>query len=340
MITSGASQPLLQVEGLGIAVRGDERFHPVVRELSFSVHPGETLAIVGESGCGKSITALAVMGLLQPNGARVEAGRIVFEGRDLRTATEEQLCALRGNRMAMIFQEPMTSLNPVLTIGRQVAEALVLHRGLDRRAAQREAIGALERVRIPDAARRAQMYPHQLSGGMRQRVMIAMALACRPRLLIADEPTTALDVTIQAQILALLAELQREQGTAIVLITHDLGVVCETADRVLVLYGGRRAEEATVKQLFDAPTHPYTQGLMGSMPRHALRTGVQRLQEIPGTVPSPAALPAGCAFATRCPRALGVCAGEQPEVRWPTASHGLACFNPAPAALALAEQCT
>jgi peptide/nickel transport system ATP-binding protein len=322
--------PLLQVDQLRIAVRGPEHFHPVVRDLSFDVHPGETLAIVGESGCGKSITALAIMGLLQPHGARVEGGRILFEGQDLRGAGEDAMCGLRGNRMAMIFQEPMTSLNPVLTIGRQVAEALVLHRGLDRNAAKREAMAALERVRIPDAARRAAMYPHQLSGGMRQRVMIAMALACRPRLLIADEPTTALDVTIQAQILALLSELQREQGTAIVLITHDLGVVCETADRVMVLYGGRRAEEATVPQLFDAPQHPYTQGLMGSMPRHALRRGAGRLREIPGTVPAPAALPPGCAFAGRCPRALDICTLRQPAVHWHAPGHGFACFNPAP----------
>ncbi|MGK6310884.1 ABC transporter ATP-binding protein [Variovorax sp. DT-64] len=323
---------LLQVEGLRIAVRTAERFHPIVRDLSFEVREGETLAIVGESGCGKSISALAIMGLLPPGGARIEGGRILFEGRDLRLAGEDALCALRGNRMAMVFQEPMTSLNPVLDIGRQVAEALVLHRGLSWRAARREAIAALERVRIPEAPRRAGMYPHQLSGGMRQRVMIAMALACRPRLLIADEPTTALDVSIQAQILALLAELQREQGTAIVLITHDLGVVCEMADRAMVLYGGRTAEQGSVAQLFDAPVHPYTRGLMGAMPRRALRTGASRLQEIPGTVPSPAALPPGCAFAGRCPRALPHCAHEQPPIAWRVPGHGFACFNPEPIA--------
>ncbi|WP_143684613.1 ABC transporter ATP-binding protein [Variovorax sp. KK3] len=332
-----SAPPLLQVDGLRIAVRGPGGFHPIVRELAFDVREGETLAIVGESGCGKSLSALAIMGLLQPNGTRVEAGRIVFEGRDLLQADEDTLCSLRGNRMAMVFQEPMTSLNPVLDIGRQVAEALVLHRGLGRREARREAVAALERVRIPDAERRAAMYPHQLSGGMRQRVMIAMALACRPRLLIADEPTTALDVSIQAQILALLAELQREQGTAIVLITHDLGVVCEMAERVMVLYGGRVAEQATVPQLFDAPVHPYTQGLMGAMPRRALRTGAARLQEIAGTVPSPAALPPGCAFAGRCPRALPHCAHEQPPMAWPAAGHGFACFNPGPTAVAAQE---
>jgi peptide/nickel transport system ATP-binding protein len=323
-----STTPLLRVEGLRIAVRGPGGFHPIVRDLDFEVREGETLAIVGESGCGKSLSALAIMGLLQPNGTRVEGGRILFEGTDLLQASEDSLCTLRGNRMAMVFQEPMTSLNPVLEIGRQVAEALVLHRGLGWREARREAIAALERVRIPEAARRAAMYPHQLSGGMRQRVMIAMALACRPRLLIADEPTTALDVSIQAQILALLAELQREQGTAIVLITHDLGVVCEMADRVMVLYGGRAAEQAGVPQLFDAPTHPYTQGLMGAMPRRALRAGAARLQEIAGTVPSPAALPPGCAFAGRCPRALARCAHEQPAMAWREPGHGFACFNP------------
>lgn len=323
--------PLLQVEGLRISVRTAGGWHPVVRDLSFSVDAGESLAIVGESGCGKSITALAVMGLLAPGSTRIDAGRILFEGTDLRTLPERELAGLRGNRMAMIFQEPMTSLNPVLTVGDQIAEAVRIHQGANGREAWYRAIEVLERVRIPDAPRRARQYPHQLSGGMRQRVMIAMALACKPRLIIADEPTTALDVTIQAQILALLAELQSDLGTAIVLITHDLGVVCETADRVVVLYAGARAEEARVEQLFQAPGHPYTRGLMASIPRRALLAGgAVRLTEIPGAVPSPDQLPAGCAFTNRCARAVAACAGSIPPLHRPAEGHVVACFNPAP----------
>ena len=323
------SAPLLQVDDLRLSVRGDAgRFHPLVRGLSFQVHAGQTLAIVGESGCGKSLTALAIMGLLPARAVRVDSGRIVLAGEDLLQLPESALCGLRGNRMAMVFQEPMTSLNPVLTIGLQIAETVRVHRGVDARTAQREAIEALERVRIPDAARRARMYPHQLSGGMRQRVMIAMALACRPQLLIADEPTTALDVTIQAQILALLAELQRELGTAIVLITHDLGVVAQTADHVVVLYAGSRAEEGPVTQLFDVPAHPYTRGLLASIPRRALQTGAAQLDEIPGVVPTPDKLGTGCAFAPRCPRALARCSAEPPVVLQRDAGHHIACFNP------------
>jgi peptide/nickel transport system ATP-binding protein len=323
--------PLLQVENLRISVRGEAGFHPVVRDLSFSVDAGESLAIVGESGCGKSITALSILGLLPAGSARVDGGRILFEGQDLLHLSERQLRALRGNRIAMIFQEPMTSLNPVLTVGDQVAEAVHAHQGCGRRQAWSRAIEALERVRIPDAPRRARMYPHQLSGGMRQRVMIAMALACKPRLIVADEPTTALDVTIQAQILALLDELRRDLGTATMLITHDLGVVCETADRVVVLYAGARAEEASVAQLFDAPAHPYTRGLMASIPRRASRDAAAgaRLAEIPGAVPPPDRLPAGCAFANRCPRVQARCADAAPPLHAPGAGHVVACFNPA-----------
>ncbi len=332
-MSTAASSPLLQVQDLRLSVRGDGgRFHPLVRDLSFEVHAGQTLAIVGESGCGKSLTALAIMGLLPPRAVRVDGGRIALEGQDLLRLPEPALCGLRGNRMAMVFQEPMTSLNPVLTIGYQIAETVRVHRGAGTREADRIAIEALERVRIPDAARRARMYPHQLSGGMRQRVMIAMALACRPRLLIADEPTTALDVTIQAQILALLAELQSELGTAIVLITHDLGVVAQTADQVVVLYAGSRAEEGAVTQVFDAPAHPYTRGLMASVPRRALRMGAQRLDEIPGVVPTPDRLGAGCAFAPRCPRALARCQGEPPALSVRSPGHHIACFNPEEAA--------
>ncbi|RYF44043.1 MAG: ABC transporter ATP-binding protein [Comamonadaceae bacterium] len=322
------TQPLLQVENLRISVRGPAGFHGVVRDLSFRVDSGQTLAIVGESGCGKSITALSILGLLAAGSVRVDSGRILFEGDDLLRKTEREMCALRGNRIAMIFQEPMNSLNPVLTVGDQIAETVRVHQGLSSRDAWRQAIDALDMVRIPDAARRARQYPHQLSGGMRQRVMIAMALACRSRLIIADEPTTALDVTIQAQILALLSELQSELGTAIVLITHDLGVVCETADRVIVLYAGARAEEASALQLFDAPGHPYTQGLMASIPRRALQQGAQRLNEIPGVVPPPDQLGAGCAFAGRCPRVLEVCRTQPPVVYTPAPGHQIACFNP------------
>jgi peptide/nickel transport system ATP-binding protein len=327
---SMAPQPLLQVDQLRISVRGSQGFHPVVRGLSFSVDAGQTLAIVGESGCGKSITALSILGLLPRGSARVDSGRILFEGTDLLRQPESAMRALRGNQIAMIFQEPMTSLNPVLTVGAQIAEAVSVHRGVSGRHAWNQAVESLERVRMPDAPRRARMYPHQLSGGMRQRVMIAMALACRPRLIIADEPTTALDVTIQAQILALLAELQDELGTAIVLITHDLGVVCEVADRVVVVYAGQRAEEASVEQLFDAPSHPYTQGLMASIPHRALRrqAGIVRLNEIPGVVPPPDQMPAGCAFAGRCPRVLDRCRTEAPELRTPGPGHRIACFNP------------
>ncbi len=323
-----SSAPLLQVENLRISVRGAAGWNPVVRDLSFSVRAGETLAIVGESGCGKSITALSVLGLLPPGSTRIDGGSIRFDGTDLLHLPERAMCELRGNRIAMIFQEPMTSLNPVLTVGDQIAETLRVHRRIGAREAWRLAVEALERVRIPDAPRRARLYPHQLSGGQRQRVMIAMALACRPQLIIADEPTTALDVTIQAQILALLAELQSELGTAIVLITHDLGVVCETADRVVVLYAGARAEEATVTQLFDQPGHPYTQGLMASIPRRALQSGAARLHEIAGVVPAPGQLGAGCAFASRCPRALDLCRTAQPPVRTLAAGHTIACCNP------------
>ena len=320
--------PVLQVDRLGLEVRAGAGFHPLVRELSFEVQAGETLAIVGESGCGKSLTALALMGLLPPRAVRAASGRILFGGHDLLRMPERALCDLRGNRMAMIFQEPMSSLNPVLTVGWQVAETVRVHRGVSHAEAWRAAVEALERVRLPDAARRAQQYPHQLSGGMRQRVMIAMALVCRPQLLIADEPTTALDVTIQAQILALLDELRQELGTAIVLITHDLGVVCETADRVLVLYAGRQAEQATVPQLFDSPSHPYTQGLLDSMPRRAAALGTARLREIAGTVPTPERLPPGCAFSERCPRALARCAGEAPMDQALAPGHHIACWNP------------
>ncbi len=320
--------PLLSVENLSVSLALPHGDMQVLRDLSFTVSRGETLALVGESGCGKSITALALLRLLPKRIGRISAGRILFDGTDLATLDEPAMRQIRGNRIAMIFQEPMTSLNPVLTIGRQIGEVLRLHQGLTRHEADQKTIRLLERVRIPDAKRRLGQYPHQLSGGMRQRVMIAMALACSPQLLIADEPTTALDVTIQAQILALLDEIRSETGAAVIMITHDLGVVAEVADRVVVLYAGRSVEQAGVGELFADPRHPYTRGLMESVPHMALHRGgqqVTRLQEIKGTVPSPFDMPSGCAFAPRCALADEACLTVPPLQG---AGHALACWHP------------
>jgi oligopeptide/dipeptide ABC transporter ATP-binding protein len=276
--------------------------------VSFHVDKGELLSIVGESGCGKSMTALSVMRLISPPG-KIVGGEITFDGEDLLRASEERMRAIRGDDIAMIFQDPMTSLNPVYTIGDQIGEALRLHRGLSRSSARQATIEAMREVAIPDPARRVDDYPHQLSGGMRQRVMIAMALACDPKLLIADEPTTALDVTIQAQILELLNELRQTRELGVLLITHDLGVVAETADRVAVMYTGRIVEESPVEELFARPRHPYTEGLLRSVPKltaeHA--TKAVRLETIEGVVPSPTQLPPGCHFAPRCPHRIPRC---------------------------------
>jgi oligopeptide/dipeptide ABC transporter ATP-binding protein len=276
--------------------------------VSFHVGEGELLGLVGESGCGKSITALSVMRLVGEPG-RIAGGEVRFGGEDLLAATEERMREIRGDDIAMIFQDPMTSLNPVYTVGEQIAEALRLHRRLSRREAREAAVEAMREVAIPDPARRADDYPHQLSGGMRQRVMIAMALACDPRLLIADEPTTALDVTIQAQILELIAELRRTRNLAVLLITHDLGVVAEVADRVCVMYTGRIVEESPVAELFARPKHPYTEGLLRSVPKLTMNEvgRAERLQTIEGTVPKPTNLPAGCHFAPRCPHRMPRC---------------------------------
>nr|WP_255574909.1 ABC transporter ATP-binding protein [Caldovatus aquaticus] len=292
--------------------------------VSFAVAPGRTLAIVGESGCGKSVTALAIMGLLPPH-VRV-SGSIRLAGREIATLPPEERRRLRGAEMAMVFQEPMTSLNPAFTAGEQVAEALRLHQGLSRREAFARAVEMLAHVRIPDAARRARQYPHQLSGGMRQRVMIAMALACRPRLLLADEPTTALDVTVQAQILALIDELKRETGTAVVLITHDLGVVADHADEVVVMYAGRIAERAPAAALFALPQHPYTVGLLGAAPRLGRAAG-GRLASIEGAVPDMARPPPGCRFAPRCPFRIARCAEEAPPLAEVAPGHASACWR-------------
>jgi peptide/nickel transport system ATP-binding protein len=287
-----------------------------VNDVSFNIDEGELVGLVGESGCGKSITALSVMKLISSPG-RIAGGSILFKGEDLTLASEERMRAIRGNDIAMIFQDPMTSLNPVFTVGEQIAEALRLHRKLDKQAAWSAAIDAMKEVAIPDAARRAKDYPHQLSGGMRQRIMIAMALACDPELLIADEPTTALDVTIQAQILELLNELRTNRRLAVLLITHDLGVVAEVADRVCVMYTGKIVEEADVEILFDNPRHPYTQGLLHSVPKmRAVGENKEvRLSTIEGTVPSPTNLPAGCHFAPRCSFRKAECESGEVKLR-------------------------
>jgi oligopeptide/dipeptide ABC transporter ATP-binding protein len=285
--------------------------------VSFHLDEGELLGLVGESGCGKSITALSVMRLVGPPG-KVVGGEVWFGGENLLTVSEERMREIRGDDIAMIFQDPMTSLNPVYTVGEQIAEALRLHRGLGRKRAREAAVEAMREVSIPDPARRADDYPHQLSGGMRQRVMIAMALACDPKLLIADEPTTALDVTIQAQILELIDELRRTRNLAVLLITHDLGVVAEVADRVAVMYTGRVVEESPVAELFARPKHPYTEGLLRSVPKltEAEVKKVERLQTIEGTVPRPTNLPAGCHFAPRCPHRMPRCTeGDIPLYR-------------------------
>jgi peptide/nickel transport system ATP-binding protein len=303
-----------------------------VDDLSFTVRKGETLALVGESGCGKSMTALSIMRLVPDPPGRIVGGAVALEGRDLLQLDEATMRDVRGKDISMIFQEPMTSLNPVLTIGNQISEVLSLHEDLSRSASMEKTIEMLRRVRIPEPAQRAREYPHQLSGGMRQRAMIAMALACNPRLLIADEPTTALDVTIQAQILDLMLALQQEFGTAIMLITHDLAVVAETAQRVIVMYAGKKVEEAAVEDLFQEPRHPYTRGLLASIPRLTLMGGGPanvraRLKEIPGIVPSLANLPPGCSFAPRCPLADAKCHTSYPPLEEKRAGHWAACWH-------------
>jgi peptide/nickel transport system ATP-binding protein len=300
--------------------------------VSFRLKPHETLAIVGESGCGKSMTALSLMRLIPDPPGKIVGGSVKLEGRDLLALDEPAMRGVRGKDISMIFQEPMTSLNPVMTIGRQIAETLLLHENIGRREAMRRAVDILKLVRIPEAEQRLKEYPHQLSGGMRQRVMIAMALACNPKVLIADEPTTALDVTIQAQILDIILDLQKKLGTALILITHDLGVVAETAQRVIVMYAGKKVEEAPVGELFARPLHPYTHGLMASIPRLDLLRGEgdvrkQRLQEIPGIVPALTRLPPGCAFAPRCPFADDRCRKEAPAYEEKRPAHWAACWH-------------
>ncbi|MGI4778267.1 MAG: ABC transporter ATP-binding protein [Janthinobacterium lividum] len=314
---------LLEVRDLRTHFMTDDGEFPAVDGIGFSLEAGRTLAIVGESGCGKSVTSLSIMGLVPNPPGRIRGGSIRFEGRELVGLPEREMQDLRGNGMAMIFQEPMSSLNPVFTIGEQIVEGLMRHREISRAEAGERAIAMLRKVRIPAPEQRFHEHPHKLSGGMRQRAMIAMALACEPRLLIADEPTTALDVTIQAQILALMRELQQESGTAVILITHDLGVVAEVADEVVVMYAGRIVEQAPVQALFDAPQHPYTIGLLGSIPR--LDGERERLSSIEGQVPSPLRRPPGCSFADRCPFADAQCRAAVPDLREVGSQHFSAC---------------
>jgi len=317
--------PLLEVRDLRTVFATDDGSFAAVDGVSFAVEAGRTLALVGESGCGKSVTALSIMGLVPDPPGRIVGGSVRFEGTELVGLPKRALQDLRGNAMAMIFQEPMSSLNPAFTIGEQIVEGLLRHRRIGRAAASARATLMLEKVRIPAPAERFHEHPHKLSGGMRQRVMIAMALACAPRLLIADEPTTALDVTIQAQILELMRVLQQETGTAVILITHDLGVVAEVADEVAVMYAGRIVEQAPVGALFEAPQHPYTVGLLGSIPR--LDVEQPRLAAIDGQVPSPLAPPAGCRFAPRCPFADAHCRAEAPPLRELARGHFSRCWK-------------
>ena len=327
MDASGA--PLLEVAGLKTHFFTRDGVVRAVDDVSFSVRAGETLALVGESGCGKSVTSLSILRLIASPPGRTVAGRVTFAGRDLLVLPEAEMRKVRGDAISMIFQEPMTSLTPVLTIGRQIAEALTLHRGLGRADALARAVEMLALVNMSEPERRVRQYPHQLSGGMRQRVMIAMALACNPKLLIADEPTTALDVTIQAQILDLMRALKDKTGAAILLITHDLGVVAEMAQRVVVMYAGRKVEEAPVAALFARPRHPYTQGLLHSIPRlGAVGSGVRaRLAEIPGMVPSLREAIPGCIFAPRCAYATERCRREYPPLEQKADGHTVACWE-------------
>jgi len=317
---------LLTVQDLQTHFFTGEGVVRAVDGVTLSVRPGETLGLVGESGCGKTVTALSILRLVPDPPGRIVGGTICFDGRDLLRLPEEEMRGIRGCAISMIFQEPMTSLNPVFTVGEQVAEGIRHHQKVSRREAWDRAVEVLRRVKIPDPARRAYEYPHQLSGGLRQRVMIAMALALGPRLLIADEPTTALDVTIQAQIIELLMGLQEEMQMAVILITHDLGVIAETADRVVVMYAGRVVEEASAEQLFETPLHPYTQGLLESLPKLEAGKRHTRLTAIPGLIPNLLDLPTGCKFAPRCPKVVGDCWPTEPDLREVRPGHWARCI--------------
>jgi len=318
-------QPVLEVRDLRTHFFTDDGVVKAVNGVSFQVFPGETIGVVGESGCGKSVTALSILRLIPSPPGKIVGGQILYKGKDLVTASEPEMRKIRGNDISMIFQEPMTSLNPVYTCGDQIMEAIRLHQGVSKREARSRAIEMLKLVGIPLPEQRVDEYPHQLSGGMRQRVMIAMALSCHPSVLIADEPTTALDVTIQAQILELLERLQAELGMAIIMITHDLGVVAEVADHVAVMYGGQIQEYADVQTLFDRTTHPYTGGLLASIPK--LGESVERLRVIPGAVPNPVDFPPGCTYHPRCHLAIDECAKVEPELLEYDPGHLVRCLR-------------
>ena len=331
-----AHAPILEVRNLRTVFYGKGGATPAVRDVSLSLRRAETLGLVGESGCGKSVTSLSILRLVPPRAGRIESGEVRYAGRDLLALDEAEMRRIRGGEIAMIFQEPMTALNPVMTVGRQIEETLRLHDPAMTAARARDrAAEMLSLVHIPEPQRQLGRYPHQFSGGMRQRAMIAMALACNPKVLIADEPTTALDVTIQAQILELMRELQSLLGTAILMITHDLGVIAETASRVAVMYAGRKVEEAGVEALFAAPLHPYTHGLMRAIPSlddAPAGSGRRRLHAIPGTVPSLGEGLAGCAFAPRCPSATDACRRADPPLEERGPGHWVACWHPGSAA--------
>jgi len=316
---------LLQVKNLQTSFFTPEGEVRAIDGISFEIAEGKTLGLVGESGCGKSVTSLSIMRLIPSPPGKIVGGEIIYRGKDLLKLGNEAMRKIRGNEISMIFQEPMTSLNPVFTVGNQIGEAIKLHQGLDKQATRAKTIEMLRLVKIADPESRVDAYPHQLSGGMRQRVMIAMALSCNPSLLIADEPTTALDVTVQAQVLALLKKLQSDAGMAMVFITHDLGVVAETADRVVVMYAGRKVEEAPVDELFENPLHPYTAGLIGATPTPGAERAA-RLADIPGMVPALNELPPGCPFAPRCPRVMERCRVEMPLLKKLAPSRLVACF--------------